>query len=152
MKIYTLYREQFLPVSLDTAWQFFSAPGNLSKITPDDMGFTVITQLKDEAIFEGMHIEYRLRPLWGIPMKWITEIGVVQPGVKFVDRQLKGPYSFWEHTHIFKAKGSGVLMIDELKYALPLGIIGQMMHFAIVKKKINDIFNYRSETLSTYFG
>jgi ligand-binding SRPBCC domain-containing protein len=152
MKVYTLYREQFLPISIDKAWDFFSTPNNLSKITPDDMGFTVVTKLEDESIYEGMNIEYRVKPLLGITMKWITEIGTVQPPYKFTDKQLKGPYSLWEHTHNFKEQAGGVLMTDEVKYAIPLGILGQFMHVIMVKKRLSDIFDFRAETLKKYFG
>ena len=151
MKIYTLHREQFLPISLETAWSFFSTPKNLAKITPD-MGFNIITPLKDDGIHEGMNIEYTVKPLFGIKMKWITEIGKVLPPQKFTDRQLKGPYALWEHTHIFKEQGSGVQMIDEVRYALPFGIIGQLGHALLVKGKLKYIFDFRAKALQDFFG
>ncbi len=152
MKVHQLKRTQLLPISLEKAWDFFSNPNNLAKITPADMGFVTITDLKDEPIKEGMLIEYRVKPLFSIPVKWITKIGKVVNGYSFVDNQLKGPYRVWEHTHIFEKAEGGVLMTDIVNYALPLGILGDIAHAVLVKKKLSDIFDYRKETISKFFG
>ncbi len=151
MKIYTLHREQFLPISLKEAWDFFSTPLNLEKITPAEMGFVVLTDVKGKSIYKGMLIEYRVSPLLGIKMKWVTEIGDVSEPYKFVDNQLKGPYALWEHTHTFKEVDGGVLMYDDVRYAIPLGILGEIAHVLVVKNKLKSIFDFRGETLKKYF-
>ncbi len=151
MKVYTLHREQFLPITLKEAWDFFSTPLNLEKITPEDMGFVVLTDVKGKSIYKGMLIEYRVSPLLGIKMKWVTEIGDVEEPYKFVDNQLKGPYALWEHTHIFKEVEGGVLMYDDVRYAIPLGILGTIAHVLVVKNKLKSIFDFRAETLKKYF-
>lgn len=152
MKTYTLSRKQFLPISLQEAWSFFSDPSNLSKITPGDMGFTIVTDLKNKEMHEGLLIEYRVRPLMNIPMKWVTKIGKVQKPLMFVDTQLKGPYALWEHTHTFEITANGVNMTDEVKYALPMGFLGDIAHVLFVKKRLNDIFNFRKTTLDNFFS
>jgi ligand-binding SRPBCC domain-containing protein len=152
MNIYTLHKEQFLPVTLQAAWEFFSTPMNLAKITPDDMAFEVISKFDDGyKIHKGLLIEYRVSPLFGIRMKWITEIGDVVPLKKFVDTQLKGPYALWEHTHTFVEQDGGVLMHDDVRYALPMGVLGTIAHTLVVKKKLEDIFNYREKVLEGIF-
>jgi ligand-binding SRPBCC domain-containing protein len=107
--------------------------------------------LEGKEIFEGMHIEYTVKPLLGIPVHWETEIWKVKKPEMFVDRQLKGPYKIWEHAHTFIEKEDGVLMKDEVKYQLPFGIIGQLTHSLVVRKKIENIFNFRRETLNKIF-
>ncbi len=151
MKTYTLHREQFLPISLPDAWKFFSMPSNLAKITPEDLSFVVVTKLEDETIYDGMLIEYRVKPLFGITMKWITEIGKVTAPHVFTDKQLKGPYALWEHTHTFKEVKGGVHMTDDVLYALPLGVLGTIAHAILVKNKLKNIFDFRAETLKKYF-
>lgn len=151
MKIYTLHREQFLPISMQEAWAFFSTPNNLPKITPKDMGFTMVSGMSEEEIYKGQLIEYRVSPLLGIKLKWVTEIGEVQAPYKFVDTQLKGPYALWEHTHTFKEVKGGVMMYDDLRYAIPFGVLGLLAHSIIVKGKLEDIFNFRAQTLKEYF-
>ncbi len=152
MKTYQLYREQFLQISIIEAWDFFSSPSNLSKITPEGMSFEIITNLSDKAIYTGMKIEYKVRPLFNIPMKWVTEIRNVNAPYNFTDVQAQGPYSLWSHTHTFVTVPGGVKMTDDVKYALPLGVLGQIAHSVLVKKRLEDIFNFREEKLNTFFN
>jgi len=152
MRIYQLRRVQLLPVDIDTAWQFFSQAGNLSRITPDELGFVVLTRLDNQPIYNTMQIDYIVKPLFGIPLRWTTEIKQVNAPTKFIDKQIRGPYAFWEHTHLFEKVPGGTRMTDEVKYALPLGWLGQMAHWLLVKTKLNHIFDFRSKTLANYFG
>lgn len=147
-----LYREQQLNCDIDTAWQFFSSPFNLTKITPKDMGFIVTSDLADEPIYEGMIIEYKVSPLLKIPMKWRTKITQVEHNKSFADFQLKGPYKYWNHFHEFIPNEKGVLVKDTVDYELPLGILGTVTHSLFVKNKLNHIFNYRYGILEKLFN
>ena len=140
--MYQLKRTQFIKTDLKTAWDFFSSPGNLKKITPDYMGFDVKTELP-EKMYEGFMIEYTVKPLLGIPMNWITEIKTVKDLEFFVDEQRKGPYKIWHHEHHFKEIDGGVEMTDIVSYELPLGILGRIMHPFVVQKKLEEIFDFR---------
>ena len=151
MKIYNLKRVQELPIGLEEAWDFFSSPGNLKKITPAKMGFDIISEGSDEPMYPGMIIRYMVRPTLNIPIHWVTEITHVSRPYYFVDEQRFGPYAFWHHQHKFKPVDNGVLMEDEVNYALPLGILGNIAHWAFVKKQLNEIFDHRYETLANYF-
>ena len=151
MKIYNFKASQFLPTDINSAWDFFSSAKNLALITPPELDFKILTDLDGKDIYEGMLIEYTVKPLLGIPLHWQTEIGKINKPVMFMDKQLKGPYKIWEHTHHFTKKENGVLMEDEVKYQLPFGIIGQLTHSLIVKKKIERIFEYRKMILETIF-
>jgi ligand-binding SRPBCC domain-containing protein len=152
MKTYILKREQLLPIGIGEAWEFFSAPANLAKITPPGMGFKVLTKLDGSSIYNGMKIDYKVSPLLRIPMSWTTEILDVQAPVAFKDRQQRGPYALWEHTHTFELVKGGVLMTDSVKYALKLGLLGKIAHSVLVRKRLEDIFNYRYERLIELFG
>ena len=140
--MYQLKRTQFIKTDLKTAWDFFSSPGNLKKITPDYMGFDVKTELPQK-MYEGLMIEYTVKPLLGIPMNWITEIKTVKDLEFFVDEQRKGPYKIWHHEHHFKEIDGGVEMTDIVSYELPLGILGRIMHPFVVQKKLEEIFDFR---------
>ena len=152
MKTYTLQQEQYLPITVEEAWQFFSSAQNLAKITPPDMAFKILTPLDGSPIYEGMLINYIIRPMLGIPMKWETVIGKVNAPTQFTDMQQKGPYALWEHTHTFLVVPGGVLMTDEVKYALPLGILGDVAHGLFIKKKLDHIFAFRKKVLEDMFG
>ena len=146
-----LYREQQLNCDLQTAWDFFSSPLNLPKITPKDMAFTVLSEQKTNKIFEGMIIDYTVSPLLGIPLKWKTRITSVIPNKSFTDFQEKGPYKLWNH-HQFIPNEKGVLMIDKVDYELPFGVLGNIAHALFVKKKLEKIFNYRFQILENLFN
>ena len=96
--MYLIDRTQDLPISLEEAWAFFSSPHNLAKITPKNLGFTVLGEIP-ETMYEGLFIHYTVSPLAGIPMKWTTEITHIRPMEYFVDEQRVGPYSIWHHEH-----------------------------------------------------
>lgn len=143
--------EQILPISLEEAWSFFSAPKNLNEITPDDMRFEILT--KDiPQMYEGMLIQYNVTPLLGIRMPWVTEITHVVPGKLFVDEQRFGPYAFWHHQHHFEEVENGVLMKDILHYRVPLGSVGKLVNALFIEKKVKSIFEYRFELLTNKFG
>ena len=148
--MYQLKRTQFVKTDLATCWDFFSSPSNLSKITPKYMGFDVLTE-ETSVMYEGLMIEYRVRPLLNLPMKWITEITHVKDQQYFVDEQRKGPYSIWHHEHHFKEVNGGVEMTDIVSYELPFGIIGKMVHPILVKQKLEEIFAYRFKVVDELF-
>jgi ligand-binding SRPBCC domain-containing protein len=143
--------EQFLPINKKQAWDFFSSPKNLSVITPPELDFIILTDLKEIAIYEGMKIDYTVRPLLGIAVRWQTEICKVDNQNYFTDKQVIGPYKVWEHTHTFKEVNNGILMYDIVNYKLPFGIIGNLVNAILVKRKIESIFEYRKQKLESIF-
>lgn len=151
MKIYQLKSSQKLPISLETAWNFFSDPANLSKITPKWLSFEVKTQLP-EKMYSGMIIIYKIRPILNVPQIWVTEITHVKEPFYFVDEQRFGPYKFWHHQHSFSLTEDGkVLMQDLVSYAIPFGILGRIINYFLVSKKIKEIFDYRKTVLEKMF-
>ena len=152
MKVYTLKRVQVLPITLSEAWEFCSSPRNLSKITPEHMGFEIQYISGGEKTYAGQIIRYRVQVLPGIKVHWVTEITHVQEPVYFVDEQRFGPYALWHHQHRFKEVPGGVEMTDEVNYAIPLGILGRLANFIFVGREVNRIFDHRFTTLEQYFS
>lgn len=146
-----LKQEQFLPISLEEAWQFFATPKNLNEITPEDMVFEIVSDLP-ETMYEGLLINYKLKPMFNIPISWCTEITHIKEKEYFVDEQRKGPYFIWHHEHHFKAVEGGVLMTDILHYDIGKWIFGWMAGKLFVDNKVKSIFEYRNNTLKTYFN
>lgn len=153
MAVYSLKRIQKLPISLQQAWDFFSAPANLKEITPDYMGFEIRSDPDFlQKMYAGQIITYTVRPVLGIPLFWMTEITHVEPGKFFVDEQRVGPYALWHHQHHFREIPGGVEMTDLVHYKLPLGPLGDFAHGLFVKHQLNAIFNYRYQILEKRFG
>lgn len=151
MKIYRLHATQALMMSMEEAWDFLSSPANLSVITPEHMGFKIISG-GGEPMYPGQIIQYKVSPFKGITTNWVTEITHVKEGEYFVDEQRFGPYSLWHHKHFIRPQGDWVLMEDIIDYKLPLGILGQIMHSLVVKKQLSQIFKFRENKLKELFG
>lgn len=149
--MYQLIKKQVIDSDMTTCWNFFSSPANLQTITPDYMGFKIISNLP-EKMYEGMMIEYKVSPLLGIPLTWVTEIKTVKEGVFFVDEQRQGPYKMWHHEHHFEEVEGGVLMTDIVSYILPLGLIGKLFSPILVEPKLQGIFDYRYEKVEELFN
>jgi ligand-binding SRPBCC domain-containing protein len=151
LKIYQFRSKQFLPISIKEAWEFFSNPNNLPKITPPWLNFEVTTQL-DSKMYGGMIITYLVRPVLNIPTTWVTEITHVREPNFFVDEQRFGPYKLWHHQHIFRESENGTEMEDNVTYAVPFGFIGRIANSLIISKKIKSIFDFRTQVLNKMFG
>ena len=151
MKIYTLHQKQNLPITIEKAWDFLSDPKNLKTITPDYMGFQILSGA-DRPMYAGQIIQYIVTPVLGIKTKWVTEITHAIDKQYFVDEQRFGPYALWHHKHFIKPIDGGVEMEDIIDYKVPFGILGQMMHPILVKPKLEEIFNYRTKKLEELFG
>jgi ligand-binding SRPBCC domain-containing protein len=142
--LYTLHREQILPGTPDRVFPFFADAGNLEAITPPSLRFAIVTPRPIE-MRVGALIEYRLR-MRGLPISWLTRIEEWEPGVRFVDMQLRGPYALWHHTHTFEPAGTtGTLMRDTVRYALPGGPLAAIPHALFVRSELDRIFSFRAQ-------
>ena len=151
MTIFTKKACQKLPISLEEAWDFISDPKNLKTITPNFMGFHIISGA-DESMYPGQIIQYTVSPILGIRTKWVTEITHVVEKKYFVDEQRFGPYALWHHKHFLKEIPGGVEMTDVIDYKLPMGFLGELVHPFLVKPKLDAIFDYRHKKLIELFG
>lgn len=152
MKIYHLKRIQFLPITLQQAWDFFSAPKNLGLITPTQMNFKVLYMSGGEKMYAGQIIRYKVAVKPWLVVDWTTEITHVNEPYHFVDDQRSGPYALWHHQHHFKEVDGGVEMTDDLHYAIPFGIFGRLANALFVEREVNAIFDYRFKILKSYFS
>ena len=151
MKLYKVETTQVINTSLDECWKFFSSPKNLKEITPDYMGFEIIDGV-EETMYAGQIIQYYVKPVLGIPLKWVTEITQVKDKAFFIDEQRFGPYKLWHHQHFFKEVEEGVEMRDVVHYALPLGFLGRIARNLFIKKQLKTIFDYRFQKVNELFN
>ena len=147
MKIYHLEREQWISRSLSETFDFFAQAENLGRITPPWLHFRIRSRLPIQMRVDA-RIDYTIR-LAGVPLHWRTRIAAWEPERSFVDVQERGPYALWEHTHLFEPQESGVLMTDRVRYALPLGWLGQAAHAIAVRSALATIFDYRFQCIQT---
>ena len=136
-------------MSLGQCWDFFSNPRNLAKITPPTLGFRVQSELP-EKVYPGLMIEYKVSPLFGIPLSWLTEIVQVNEPHYFVDEQRVGPYQLWHHEHFFRELPDGeVEMRDLIHYVPPFGPLGFFINAMAIKPQLARIFDFRAEALKS---
>ena len=149
--VHVLETSHIIRASRARAWDFFSDPRNLAKITPPELDFTILTALP-ERVYPGMMIEYRVRPLLGIPACWVTEITHVEPEKFFVDEQRIGPYRIWHHEHHFKQlDDERIELRDRVTYVLPFSPFSEIVHPFLVKPQLRRIFAYREKAVNELF-
>jgi ligand-binding SRPBCC domain-containing protein len=151
VKIFKIHTKQKLPITIEEGWGFLSNPKNLSCITPNYMKFK-ITDCDFKPVYQGQIIQYTVRPLLNIPLKWVTEITHVVNENYFVDEQRFGPYSLWHHKHFLREIDGGIEMEDIIHYKIPLGFIGEFLNFLFIKNQLKEIFEYRKNKLIEIFG
>jgi ligand-binding SRPBCC domain-containing protein len=152
MGFYQLHKTQKIPATIDKVWDFISSPANLKKITPEYMGFNITSKLLSEKMYPGMIISYKVSPVLGIKMTWVTEITHVKEKEYFVDEQRVGPYTMWHHEHKIEPIEGGVLMTDIVSYKPPLGFFGSIANSVLIKKQLKQIFDYRVNAVEKMFG
>ena len=147
---YQLVREQWIDADREAVFEFFSDPGNLERITPPWLAFRVLDPVP-APLSVDTRIQYRIS-LLGVPLRWVTRITAWESGERFVDCQERGPYAFWEHTHGFQPLGEGVLMTDCVRYRLPFGLLGRLVHALWVHSALTRIFDYRFARIRELFA
>lgn len=152
MASHTIRVVQNIPAPLQQVWDFFSDPANLHIITPAYMDFRTISRHHGEKIYAGQLIEYKVRPLLGIPLYWMTEITHVRDREYFADEQRRGPYRFWQHQHHFRTIPGGVEMTDIVHYSNPFGFIGGLANRWLVRRQLRRLFEYRFQKVQELFG
>jgi ligand-binding SRPBCC domain-containing protein len=151
MSVRCLKTVQLLPVSLAVAWDFFATPLNLSKIKPAAMKFKILSELPPR-IYPGLFINYKVAPVFHVPLNWTTEITKVVPEQYFIDEQRVGPFKLWHHEHHFKATEGGVLMTDIVYYEIGKSVLGVLAGILFVHAKVKWIFAYRYRKLEHMFN
>lgn len=140
-----LHSETIVPASLADSFEFFSNAANLERLTPRWLNFRILTPLP-VVMREGTEIEYRI-VLHGIPIPWRTHIDAWEPGVRFVDRQLAGPYRWWRHEHRFEPVPGGTRIVDRVEFLPRLAWLTRRF----VRRDVERIFAFRREALPAIF-
>ncbi len=151
MRLFLFRRSQVLATTVEQAWQFFSDPRNLARITPPDLNLVPTSELPD-CIHPGLIVTYRVKVLPGFRVLWVTEMTHVLPPLLFVDEQRFGPYRFWHHLHRFTAVKGGVQADDLVHYALPGGPLAPLVNRLLVRPQLDHIFDFRRRSLEVCFG
>jgi ligand-binding SRPBCC domain-containing protein len=143
---------QKIPIPVKQAWDFFSHPGNLQLITPPAFQFKILTNLGDRPIYTGQVIDYTVRPIFNIRMRWTTLITRVEEESLFIDEQTRGPYRYWKHEHYFRPVDGGTEMTDLLAYEVPGWVAGDILNALLIRSEIESLFDYRHKKIEERFS
>jgi len=153
MAVYRISDEIIIHAPLAEVWAFFSNPLNLERITPPEMNLKYLFQPESESVYPGMLIAYKVSPVAGIPVEWVTEITAVEEEKRFVDEQRKGPFAMWHHIHEFESLGENkTLARDLVYYRIPLGFLGKIAHGLFVGRQVKEMFVHRRSSLEGLFS
>jgi len=151
MKIYQLYRQQYLSLSVQEAWDFLSSPYHLNDITPDFFHVTINSKVP-EKIYSGLMLSYQMKAVFGIPMSWLSEISHCDEPKRFVYEQRIGPFKFWSHEVCLTETQNGLMLEDIMCYAMPLAWLGQCLNTVLIASKLDRIFDTRRDYLNSRWG
>ena len=145
MAEHVLERSQIVATSLTQTFEFFANPANLEAITPPWLRFRILEA--PDRLRRGSRLRYRLH-LFRIPIGWTTEITAWHPPNSFIDTQLRGPYRVWIHEHRMEDVGAGTRVRDRVRYRVPLGPAGWLVNRVVVRRWLDEIFDYRARRLA----
>jgi hypothetical protein len=149
MQVYQLERTQWIPQLPAGLFRFFADANNLERLTPPWLHFRILTPVT--AVTQGIQIRYHIR--WrSVPIDWLTEISVWTPPTCFIDEQRRGPYASWRHVHEFQPERGGTRMFDHVRYSMPWGPLGRCVHWVVVRRDLERIFDYRRHRIAELFG
>jgi ligand-binding SRPBCC domain-containing protein len=140
-----MHRATLVHAPLAQAFAFFADAANLERLTPSWLRFSVRTAMP-VVMHAGLEIEYRIH-LYGLPIRWVSVIDAWEPGLRFIDRQLTGPYLWWRHEHRFEAVGTATRVIDDVEYRPRVA----WMTGRLVKRDVERTFEYRHAALQRIF-
>ena len=146
---FSLERSQVVAAGLEEAFAFFADPWNLEAITPPWLRFRIVEA--PHRLERGSFLRYRLH-LFGVPIRWRTEIVDWRPPRSFTDLQLSGPYPLWEHTHRLSTVSGGTEIFDLVRYRLHGGPLAPLVRRLAVGRWLDEIFDYRAERLWELLG
>jgi len=150
MREFRLKRAVQLTAPIDKVFAFHADAKNLASITPPWLDFDILTP--DVEMRAGALIDYRIK-LKGVPLRWRTEITAWEPGVRFIDTQLRGPYKKWIHEHRFTRvngeHGENTIVEDDIRYDVPGGALTNKL---LVRPDLEKIFDFRARKFIELFG
>jgi len=123
--LYTLRQVHKLPLPIETTWNFFADASNLLIVNPPHLDLKIDTDIEGE-VQPGQFINFKMKPMLGIGVSWVSKITHVERYKLFVDEQVTGPFGFWQHQHHFKEVDGGTEVTDLIYYKMPFRNLGEL--------------------------
>lgn len=127
---------------LEAVWVAHEDVTLLERIAPP---FPSVRLLEREIVC-GLDTRFTVRVELGpLAVDWQVQIIRWEPPTCFVDRQVYGPFQFWEHTHRFvPVRADQTRLIDSVRFELT-----PLLDSTVIRFGLETMFRLRMENLKT---
>jgi ligand-binding SRPBCC domain-containing protein len=144
----TFEKRSQIAASPDRVFAFHELPDALERLTPPWMHAKVLR--KDRGLLVGVRVEIETR-IGPIKRRLLAEHVAYEKGRMFRDRQVRGPFAKWEHTHSMVPDGQGgCWLTDHVEYELPFGILGRLSGGWFARRQLDRLFAYRHQVTKAW--
>lgn len=141
MKNSVYEHETSIRAAIGDVFAWHEREGALFRLSPPWEPITLIS--REGGILVGGTCSIQMKT-GGLPLRWDAEHIEYDKGRFFKDRQAKGPFALWEHSHFFSEEGGVTRIKDHVEYRLPLYPFSSVAKW-FVRAKLDKMFRYREE-------
>jgi ligand-binding SRPBCC domain-containing protein len=116
------------------------------EIVHQELGMTAVSGRTSGLVTAGDTIRWQGWQL-GFPNYHVSLISAFDPPTFFQDRMIAGRFRTFEHDHHFTKTPRGVLLSDEVRFAMPLGPLGRIVGRLILAPHIAGLLRRRFHLL-----
>ncbi len=150
MKTEVFVKRSRLEAPAEEVFRWHAAPGALERLTPPWERVQVLE--RTGGIENGGRVVLRMG-FGPLAVRWVAEHSYYIEGRQFRDVQVAGPFARWEHTHRVEPDGpSACWLEDHIEYALPFGLLGRWLAGALVRRRLERLFDYRHNATAAALG
>ena len=129
-------------ISSNEVFSWHIREGAFERLNPPWQQFKVIERKGN--IQSNGTVKIKMKIVGPIHTTWLVKHSDYIEGKQFKDSQIKGLFSSWTHTHLFKSlELSSCMLEDNIDYSLPGGILSERITLPFINKKLNQMFDYR---------
>jgi uncharacterized protein (TIGR01777 family) len=128
------------PVSPQAVFDWHARPGALQRLLPP---WEKVRVVSESGPFADRRVVLSVPMVGPLRGRWVAQHSDCEPGKRFRDSALSGPFSKWVHTHEFFPEGDGCRLEDSIEYRLPLGALGRWFGDAMVRRMLQRMFRFR---------
>ena len=82
--------------------------------------------------------------------QFTSKISVMKKPLYFIDEMTKGDFKSFKHEHHFKSVSNGTIMIDQVNFESPYGVIGKWMNIIYLKNYLEKLLESRNNVIKEY--
>ena len=84
---------------------------------------------------------------FGFPFRMTSRVTELERPTRFVDEQVRGPFRWFRHEHLFEADDAGTLMTDRVSFQAPVAGLGWAVERALLSGYMKKLIEERGTYL-----